>query len=120
MKAALYILFGAFLTSATSLALGLILFRGLRIRLKRGEELLLAFVTGSALLSAIVFVLCCVHLAHKGIFLSIAVSAVAWAIRMGAFRPPVEALPPIPRKWRWVVGVVFGVFRTLLLQRYGA
>lgn len=113
MKAAVYILFGALLTSSTSLALGMILFRGLGIRLKRGEERLLAFVTGSALLSAIVFVLCSVHLARKGVFLAVGIGAIGWAMRMGAFQQPCEALPPIPRKWRWVVGTVFGVFTAL-------
>jgi hypothetical protein len=114
MKAALYILFGASLTSATSLALGLILFRGLRLRLQRGEERLLAFVTGSALLSAIVFALCCLHMVYKGVFLAVAIAAIGWAIRIRAFRsPPEEALPPIPRRWRWLLGVVFGVFTVL-------
>lgn len=113
MKAALYILFGALLTSATSLALGMILFRRLRLRLKRGEERLLAFVTGSGLLSAIVFALCSVHLAYKGIFLAVGVAAIAGAIRLGALQPPDEALPPIPRKWQWVTGVVFGAFAIL-------
>jgi hypothetical protein len=113
MKAALYILFGASLTTITSLALGLILFRSLRITLKKGEERLLAFVTGSALLSAIVFVLCCVHAARKGVFLAVGIAAIGWAVRIGAFRQSNEALPPIPRRWRWVLGVVFGVFTVL-------
>jgi hypothetical protein len=113
MKASLYILFGALLTSATSLALGLILFRTLQLRLKRGEERPLAFVTGSALVSAIVFALCCVHLAYKGVFLLLGVAAVGWAVRIGAFRAAEESFPPIPRKWRRALGVVFGGFTIL-------
>src|ERR1700722_8935829 len=113
MKAALYILFGALLTSATSLALGMILFRSLRLRLKRGEERWLAFVTGSALLSSIVFALCCLHLAYKGVFLLVGLAAIGAALRIGALQPPEQALPPLSQKWRWVLGFVFGSFTVL-------
>jgi hypothetical protein len=113
MKAAVYILFGASLTGASSLSLGLILFRGLRLKLKRGEERLLAFVTGSALLSATVFALCCLHAAYKGVFLAVGIAAIGGAIRIRAFQSPDEALPSIPRKWRWVLSIVFGVYTVL-------
>ena len=110
MKQVFYILFGSAFTAATSLALGLILFRGLSIRLKQVEERLLAFITGSALLSGIVFALSTVKLARKGIFLAVGALAILGALRLGAHRPAPEALPPLPRKWRWLALGVFGVF----------
>lgn len=108
MKAVGYILFGALFTSATSLALGLGLFRALAIRLRQGEERLLAFVTGSAMLSGIVFLLCTVQMARKGIFLAIGGVAIAGAYRLGAWRAVGEALPGLSARWKWIWGVVFG------------
>src|ERR1700738_3343593 len=113
MKADLYILFGALLTAATSLALGLVVFRALALQFRRGEERLLAFVTGSAVLSGIVFVLCCVRLARKGVFLAVAAAAILGAFRLGGFRPAREALPELPRVWKWLFVAVFGVFTVL-------
>ncbi len=114
MKEAFYILFGAGLTVAVSLALGLILFRRLQIRLARGEENWLALVTGSALLSAIVFMLCCLHLARRGVFLGLGLTAIAGAIylnrRDGGAR---DTLEPIPRRWKWVIATVFALFAIL-------
>ena len=116
MKAVFYILFGGLFTYAVSLALGGILFRLLAIRLRRGEEKLLAFVTGSAILSGIVFLLCCTRLARKGAFLVIGIAAIAGAIRMGVHRARGEPLPAIPKRWKWVLGVVFAVFGFLYLS----
>ena len=116
MKAVVYILFGFLFTCATSLALGGLLFRLLAIRLRRGEEKLLAFVTGSAILSGVIFLLCCTGLARKGVFLAIGLIAIAAAIRMGVHRAQGEPLPAIPRRWRWVLGAVFTVFTFLYLS----
>ncbi|MBV8820298.1 MAG: discoidin domain-containing protein [Acidobacteriaceae bacterium] len=113
MKADIYILFGALFTAATSWALGALLFYRLRVELRRMEDRLLAFVTGSGLLSAIVFVLCCVKLARKGVFLVVGAMAIGSAIRLGLHRSRGEALPAIPRVWRWVIALCFGVFAFL-------
>ena len=57
MRVVLAILFGASLTIVTAWSLGAILLRKLSLALYRAEERLLAFLVGSALLSAIMFVL---------------------------------------------------------------
>ncbi len=113
MKAAFYILFGSLLTFATSLSLGGILVRALSLKLRRTEEWLLAFVTGSALLSGVVFLLCTTRLARKGVFLAVGLVSIASAIRMGVHRPQGDPLPPIARRWKWVIGGVFGGFTIL-------
>src|SRR2546426_12844600 len=71
MPQAFYILFGAALTVAVSLAAGRILLRSLSIRLYREEEHPLAFVTGAACLSLMTFLLCAIGAARKGVFLAI-------------------------------------------------
>lgn len=111
MRHVLAILFGAGLTSATSWALGTLLFRSLRVRLARAEWNLLAFVTGSALLSGILFVLCSVHLARKGVYLAVAAIALAGVfLRPGEREPAAAPLPVLPRLWRWTFLVIVGVF----------
>ncbi len=113
MKAALYILFGALFTVFTATALGTLLLRSLRIRLYRIEERLLAFVTGSALLSLFVFVCGATHLVYKGVFLVAGAGAVGAAIWRGGHRPSAENAPPVPRLWLWIFGSVFAVFTVL-------
>ena len=110
MKEPLYILFGALFTVVVAWALGAILFRRLRLKLYRAEERLLAFVTGSALLSGIVFLLCCTGLARKGVFLAIGFAAIAGAWRMGVHRTAGDPLPPLSKTWRWLTFAVFGLF----------
>jgi hypothetical protein len=113
MKASLYILFGSLFTAGTSWALGALLFHVLAIRLKRLEERLLEFVVGSGLLSGVVFVLCCVRMARKGVFLALGVAAIGGALRLGLHRSRGEALPAISARWRWVIGICFGLFTVL-------
>lgn len=113
MKEPLYILFGWLLTFATSLSLGLVLFRALKIRLHRLEHQLLAFMTGSVLLSGCIFLFCITSLVRKGVFLALAAAAIGAAWRLGAFRGEGPPLPPIPRRWKWVIGIVFGAFTVL-------
>ena len=110
MKAALYVLFGAGFTAATSLALGLILIRRLAIRLHGMEERLLAFVAGSACLSAVMFVLCSIQLARKGVFLAVGVFAIAAALRTRAAVPDTPVPTPLPLLWKWVFGALFAGF----------
>ena len=113
MKAVFYILFGWMLTSAAAWALGSVLFARLRIKLNRFERVPLAFATGSALLSALVFLLCAVHLVYKPAFLAVAVLAIAAAVR---FRPPAAAIAEeqrLPRFWVALFLVISGVFTYL-------
>ena len=113
MKASFYILFGALFTFLTATALGTLVLRSLRIRLYRLEERLLAFVTGSALLSVLVFVFCATHLVYKGVFLAAGAVALGAAIWRGDHRASTESAPPVPRLWFWVFGSIFAVFTVL-------
>ena len=106
----LTILFGSGLTVATSIALGLIVFRWLGVRLRKGEEGLLAFVTGSACLSMIVFALCATHLAYKAAYLIVAAIAIGVTFLMRRRRTDAESLPPPPRFWRWTFLAIFAAF----------
>jgi hypothetical protein len=63
------ILSGAAFTAAIATAAGLLLIRRLRLSLDRTEEVLFAFVSGSAILSFLVFFLCLIHQAKLGVFL---------------------------------------------------
>src|SRR6266849_8127151 len=110
---ALSILFGAGFTVAVSFALGKLLLRSFTIRLYRQEEHVLAFVTGSACLSLLTFLLCALGAARKGMFLAIGIGVLAVAVRRGAHKPSGESLPPVPRFWKWLFGSVFSVFGVL-------
>jgi hypothetical protein len=105
-----YILFGAAFTVLTAIALGRLLFRGLKLRFHRAEENLLAFLAGSACLSGIVFALTAAQLAYKGTFLAVGALAIAAAVRQGLHRESGEPFPPLPRFWKLVFGLVFAVF----------
>jgi hypothetical protein len=71
MPAVVYILFGAGLTVAASIAAGRLLLGRWKLPLDRGEHLVFSFLTGSALLSLTVFFVCAAGLARKGVFLAI-------------------------------------------------
>jgi hypothetical protein len=71
---------------------------------------LIAFVTGSACLSALVFVLCSVKLARKGVFLALGIAIVGYAFYSRAYstRPQfAKPLAPLSTIWRWVFGISF-------------
>jgi hypothetical protein len=111
------ILFGAGFTVATCLALGLLLFGALGIRLKRLEHELLAGVTGSALLSTLVFLLCCVGLARRPVFLAAGTLAIAFAAwrnrrRLNAREP----LPRLPRFWAYLFFAAFALYAIVYLS----
>lgn len=110
------VLFGALITVVTAWSLGMLLFRKLSLALHKWEERLLAFVAGSACLSAVMFILSAVRLVHRGIVAVLAAAIIAYAIYSGAFRssgkpfPPLPPFAPLPKAWRWILGVVFAVF----------
>jgi hypothetical protein len=105
----LAILFGAGLVLITSFCLGSLLLQVLKIRTQRLEQRLVAIITGSALLSAIMFALCTVHLVRKWVLLTIAAGSIAAWWRM---KPTVEqeVSPALPRIWSYTFLVAFGVF----------
>src|SRR5437899_938362 len=113
MPQALYILFGAAFTVAVCLAAGRMLLRGLSIRLYRQEEHPLAFVTGAACLSLLVFLLCAVGAARQRVFLAIGLAVLGLAYYRGAHRPAGDPLPPLPPLWKWLFRSIFGVFFVL-------
>jgi hypothetical protein len=114
MRTVLAVLFGATFTVVTAWALGSILLRRLKVdTLYRLEERLLAFVVGSACLSAIVFALSAAHLARKGVFLALGLFSIGYALYSGAHRPKGGEFPPLAKEWKWLFGAVFGLFTIL-------
>ena len=113
MTSAISVLFGALLAVATCLALGTILLRALSLPFYRSEERFLAFVLGSACLSALVFLLAATHLAYKGVFLVVGGAAIVSALMLGAHHPKGENFSPLPPLWKWAFGAVFGAFTIL-------
>lgn len=110
MPQAIYILFGAAFTALVSLSLGKLLSRGLSLRLYRQEEHFLAFVTGSAVLSLVIFFLCAIGAARKGVFLIVGIVIITVAVRRRAHRPAGEGLPALYPFWRWLFAAVFSLY----------
>jgi hypothetical protein len=104
------IFLGALFTVATAWSLGMLLFRRLSLVFHAWEERLLAFVAGSACLSAIMFLLSATRLARRGILLVLALAIIGYAVYSGAFRPVGKSFPPLPRLWLGVFGVGFAAF----------
>ncbi len=113
MRAPLEIRFGALLTVLTATAMGGLLFRALRITLCRIEERLLAFVTGSACLSSLMFVLSEFRLVHTPLLLALAALILAAAIARKVHRRSTLKLPPVPRIWKWIFLALFAPFAML-------
>lgn len=113
MPQAFYILFGATLAVAVSMALGRLLLRGLGLKFYRGEELIFSFVAGSACLSLLVFLCATLGVARKGVFQTAGLAVVALALWRGLYRPSGEPLPPLPRFWKRLFAAVFAVFAVL-------
>jgi 4-amino-4-deoxy-L-arabinose transferase-like glycosyltransferase len=74
------ILLGALITTITAEALGLIVVHHLRVKLSRMETWLFAFLSGSASLSVVIFLMCSLGIARKGVFITLflLVNAVAF------------------------------------------
>lgn len=98
MPQVVYILFGAIWTLATAYALGRLLLSNLDLKLHAVEERIFSLLCGSALLSLVVFLLCTLHLARKGVFLALGALAILAAARRWRVAGP--DLPPLPRRWR--------------------
>jgi hypothetical protein len=112
MPAIFPILFGAAWTVAVSAALGLLILRRLSIELHREEEIPLAFITGAAGLSLIVFLLCILQLVYGAVFLVLGSLILIAAFYSGCFRPRAEKFQPLPPLWRGLffgIGTIFGV-----------
>src|SRR5689334_4576285 len=115
MQRVIAILLGALLCGGTVLALGLVLFRKLRLEMGRGEYLALSFVVGSVCFSQLVFLLCCVGVARKEVFLALGVAsafAAAKVVPEIGTRQPGPALPSI---WKGILGLSFALFGLVYL-----
>jgi hypothetical protein len=115
MKEVIGILAGALLSGAASLSIGTILFRRLAIQMERTEYLSLAFVTGSACFSQIVFVLASIHLARRGVFLAVGLLAVGVACGLSRRIPVRVAFTLLARRWEWFCGAIFAPFAIVYL-----
>src|SRR6266568_3698329 len=113
MPQAISILFGAAFTVAVSLAAGRLLLRSLSIELYRQEEHPLAFVTGAACLSLLVFLLSAAGAARPSVFLAAGLATLGLALRRGAHRPLGKSLPPVPPLWEWLFRSIFTIFLVL-------
>jgi len=113
MPQALYILFGAAFTVAVCWAFGQLLLGGLSLEFRRQEQPVFAFLLGAPCLSLLVFLLAITGLAYKGVFLGCGLVVLALAIWRVRDLPHGESLPPLPRLWRILFGVVFAVFTVL-------
>jgi hypothetical protein len=111
--AVLEILCGALLTLITAWSLGKILLRSLRVRLCRLEEDLFAFLTGSACLSAAVFVLASLHLVGRGAFTILCVASIGFLYWRDWLRLARERLPRTPRMWLCLFAVPFTAYTFL-------
>lgn len=110
MKAVLYILLGWSLTTATAWALGVSFLRRLKLRLYPAEELLLGFLTGASLLSALLFLLCALHLVYKGVLVALALVSFGLLAITPRPNPPEDTLPPVPRWLKAIITPVLAVF----------
>ncbi|HET8547108.1 MAG TPA: hypothetical protein VFL57_03850, partial [Bryobacteraceae bacterium] len=105
-----YILLGLLLTALTSVSSGLLLLRGLRVRLHRLEHYVVAYLCGAAVLSLLVFAMAAAHLVYKGVFVAVGVLVVAVCLYTRAWRqagPPAAALP---RAWQILFVAVYAIF----------
>ena len=109
---AVLVLFGALFTAATATSIGLLMLRRAAPALSTAERLPLAFVTGSAVLSLLVFVLLTLRAGYAAVFLAIGAVIIALAYRRGVWRREPKS-EPLPRYLRWVFGAAFGVFTAL-------
>ncbi len=110
MSAVLGILFGAGLTVLVCLALGKIALRALHARLYRQEDNVIAFVTGAACLSLVVFVLAAARAATVDAFLIVAAVAIARAERLRGQRPLEWQAPTAGRGLRVLFWILFAAF----------
>lgn len=110
----LSILFGAAFTVAAMWAMGRLLFARLRIHLHAIEHDLLAFLTGGALLSFSIFVLCAIDAARTPVFLVLGIAALAMNWRFGAGAK--GRLPAMAPRWKVFFAAIFAVYAILYLS----
>ena len=110
MMQVLPILFGALFTAATAWSLGMLLLRNVAALVYIWERRLLAFVVGSAGLSAILFVLSAARLVYPAVLVALGAAIIGWAVYSGAFRLTGKTFPPLRPLWRWIFIAAFAAF----------
>lgn len=113
MRAVFQILFGAALALGSAVALGLLLLYALRIRLRRMEHELVAFLTGSALLSLLVFLMGMVHLLRRGVIQVAGIAIIAAGVWAWRRNRPAGAFEPLPRAWRYLFWGGYAIYGVL-------
>jgi hypothetical protein len=110
-----WILLGWIACVVTALALGLLLFRLLHVSLHRLESLCLGYVTGSAVLSCVVFALAAMGIARKGVFLSLSFLALAVSLYFWRWLlPPTSPRGPrIAAGWKILFAAAILAYGTL-------
>jgi hypothetical protein len=110
-------LLGAGFTGAACYAAGALLIRrlGLRDRLRRPEQVPLAFVLGAALVHLSVFAALALHVANRPLMVTVLGAVIAAAAITGAWRLPSKREPPLPGALRAILAVSGGAFLVLYL-----
>jgi len=113
MKQLFYIGFGWLLTVVVSWALGKLVLRRLHVRLYRQEEDAFAFLTGSACLSTLVFLMAALHLIYKPVLLAVSVVIVGAAVQQRLWKPRGESFTPLAKYWKLLFFAVYLAFAGL-------
>jgi hypothetical protein len=114
MQQVLGVLLGALCAGGTSYCFGTFLFRRLSVKLERTEYIALAFVTGSACFSEIVFVLCSIGLARKDVFIALGLLAGIAVICTRGHLTHIN-FARLPIRWTWPFAVLFAAFGIVYL-----
>lgn len=108
------ILLGALCSGGTSFCFGLFVLRRLNLELGRLEHVALAFITGAACFSELVFLLCAISLARPYVFISVGLLAALVVIcTPGKARHVTFAR--LPTHWKWLFGALFAAFAVVYL-----
>lgn len=112
----LAIFFATMFTFFVCLLAGKLVLQLVHAKLTRLEECFLGFVTGAAVLSAVVLALTAAGQAHRGIFLAAGLVIIAIAIRRGAHRFSRDPTgSPLPLSWKIIFALLYVTFGVLYL-----
>jgi hypothetical protein len=114
MQQVLAILLGALCSGGTSLCFGAFLLRRLHLELERTEYAALAFVTGSACYSQLVFLFSATSLARPYVFIAVGLLAALFIV---CTRGNVShtTFARFPTRWKWLFGALFACFGIVYL-----
>lgn len=108
------ILLAAAFTGCVCLSGGLLILHWLKLRLRQGETLPVAFLLGAAALSTTVFTLLTFWVARPWCFALLGCGTIALAIRKRAWRIQQDpsGTDPLPRHWRWILAAALVFYGT--------